>query len=111
MNYAGLDVDLYQLNTVDVMPFLVSSRGYGILWDNTSYTRFGDRREWAPLPAGRLYDATGKPGGLTGSYHAGAAFERRVAADGRVTVQLHDLRHEGRGDGLCAAGGADGDQG
>ena len=45
MNYAGRDVDMYQLNIVDVVPFLVSSRGYGLLWDNTSHTKFGDRRE------------------------------------------------------------------
>ncbi len=42
MNLKGYDLDLWQHNgTVDI-PFLVSSRGYGILWDNTSYTRFGD---------------------------------------------------------------------
>ena len=34
-----------------IVPFLVSSRGYGILWDNTSYTRFGDLRPWEPDPA------------------------------------------------------------
>ena len=27
MSYAGRDVDMYQLNTVDIVPFLVSSRG------------------------------------------------------------------------------------
>ncbi len=52
-----------------VIPFLVSSRGWGILWDNTSFTRFGDLRELAPIPADRLYDARGKRGGLTGSYY------------------------------------------
>ena len=51
MNYAGRDVDMYQLNTVDVVPFLVSSRGYGLLWDNTSHTKFGDRREPVHVPA------------------------------------------------------------
>jgi len=28
----------------------VSSRGYGILWDNTSFTRFGDLTDSVPLP-------------------------------------------------------------
>jgi alpha-D-xyloside xylohydrolase len=71
MNYAGRDVDMYQLNTVDVVPFLASSRGYGLLWDNTSHTRFGDPREPVPVPAARLFDAQGNPGGLTGTYRQG----------------------------------------
>jgi alpha-D-xyloside xylohydrolase len=78
MDVKGHDLDLWQHNATVVVPFLVSSRGYGILWDNTSFTRFGDLREWAPIPAGQLLDATGKPGGLTGSYHAGPGFEKPV---------------------------------
>jgi hypothetical protein len=29
---------------------LVSSRGYGILSDNASFTRFGDIRDWERVP-------------------------------------------------------------
>jgi alpha-D-xyloside xylohydrolase len=71
MNYAGRDVDMFQSNTVDVVPFLTSSRGYGLLWDNTSHTRFGDLGRPVPVPAARLFDATGRPGGLTGTYRQG----------------------------------------
>ena len=71
MNYAGRDVDLYQHNTNAIVPFLVSSRGFGVLWDNTSHTRFGDLRPVEDVPAERLYDASGNPGGLTGTYHQG----------------------------------------
>jgi alpha-D-xyloside xylohydrolase len=71
MNYAGRDVDMYQLNTVDVVPVLVSSRGWGLLWDNTSHTRFGDLKPAVHVPAANLYDAQGKPGGLTGTYRQG----------------------------------------
>jgi alpha-D-xyloside xylohydrolase len=42
VNYRGHDVRLVQENTIDVVPVLVSSRGYGILWDNASETRFRD---------------------------------------------------------------------
>ena len=56
----------------------MSSRGWGILWDNTSFTRFGDLRELAPIPAERLFDAHGKRGGLTGSYYSGADFKHLV---------------------------------
>jgi alpha-D-xyloside xylohydrolase len=71
MDYKGHDVDLYQHNFVVALPFLVSSRGYGILWDNTSHTRFGDLREPALIPASQLFDKEGRPGGLTGTYRQG----------------------------------------
>jgi len=61
----GYDLDLWQHNTNIVVPFLVSSRGYGILWDNTSFTRFGDLRPFVAIPPANLYDASGAKGGLT----------------------------------------------
>lgn len=39
LNIKGYDLDLWQHNGTDAVPFLVSSRGYGILWDNPSFTR------------------------------------------------------------------------
>lgn len=51
LNIDGVDLDLRQYNTEIFVPFLVSSRGYGILWDNTSFTRFGDLGAAVPLPA------------------------------------------------------------
>ena len=78
LNLKGYDLDLWQHNGTLVVPFLVSSRGWGILWDNTSFTRFGDLRELAPIPAERLFDAHGKRGGLTGSYYSGADFKHLV---------------------------------
>ena len=74
----GYDLDLWQRNTSEVVPVLASSRGYGIFWDNTSFTRFGDLREFEPIPAAQLLDKDGRPGGLTGTYYAGAAFEQAV---------------------------------
>jgi alpha-D-xyloside xylohydrolase len=79
MNIKGYDLELWQRNTTVVVPFLVSSRGYGILWDNTSWTRFGDLRDFEFIPGERLFDASGKVGGLTASYYAGANFDRLVA--------------------------------
>jgi alpha-D-xyloside xylohydrolase len=75
----GREVDLWQHNLVAVVPFLVSSQGYGILWDNDSRTRFGELRDPEPIPPAQLIDAAGRPGGLTGSYFAGGAFDRPVA--------------------------------
>jgi len=65
MDIKGYDLDLWQYNTNVVVPFLVSSRGYGILWDNTSRTRFGDLRPFEAIPAENLVDMNGKTGGLT----------------------------------------------
>lgn len=47
MNYRGKQVVLVQSNTDAVNPFLVSTRGYGILWDNYSKTVFDDHRDAA----------------------------------------------------------------
>ncbi|HVR20190.1 MAG TPA: TIM-barrel domain-containing protein [Polyangiaceae bacterium] len=58
VNLKGYDLDLAQYNTNAIVPVLVSSRGYGILWDNTSFTRFGDTREWERVP-GFAVDADG----------------------------------------------------
>jgi len=94
MNIKGFDLDLWQRNTTVVVPFLVSSRGYGILWDNTSWTRFGDLRDFEFIPGERLFDASGKPGGLTGSYYSGANFDRRVATrtDARIDITTPDRK-------------------
>ena len=61
----GYDLDLWQHNTNVVVPFLVSSKGYGIFWDNTSFTRFGDLSPFTAIPADDLFDANGGQGGLT----------------------------------------------
>jgi len=67
----GYDLDLWQHNTNIVVPFLVSSKGYGVLWNNLSYSRFGDLRAFSAIPTENLSDADGKPGGL--SLHLGSA--------------------------------------
>jgi alpha-D-xyloside xylohydrolase len=49
MNYRGRTVKLVQANTEAVTPFLISTRGYGILWDNYSKTIFADDHEKTSL--------------------------------------------------------------
>ena len=65
LDIKGYDLDLWQHNMHVVVPLLVSSRGYGVLWDNMSYTRFGDLREFSPIPPDSLVDTSNQPGGLT----------------------------------------------
>ena len=88
MDIKGYDLDLWQYNVSAVVPVLVSSRGYGLLWDNMSLTRFGDLRAAGPLPSARLLDADGQPGGLTGHYFAGAHFETPVATRVDPTIDI-----------------------
>ncbi|HVO72746.1 MAG TPA: TIM-barrel domain-containing protein [Ignavibacteriaceae bacterium] len=80
-NYMGHDVDLWQYNIVDVIPFLVSNmpdgkagRNYGILWDNNSRTKFGDIRDYQSISSLRLFSKDGKEGGLTAEYFRDPSF-------------------------------------
>ena len=67
-NYKGKNEVLYQYNTKVSVPFIVSNKNYGILWDNYSLTRFGDPRPYANLNQFTLFDKNGKEGGLTATY-------------------------------------------
>lgn len=72
VNYANADVELTTYNMEISIPYLVSSKNYGILWNNAAVSRLGDPRPAAPLAEGfTLYDANGKKGGLTVSYYDG----------------------------------------
>lgn len=42
MNWRGRSVQMIQSNTEVVVPFLLSNRGWGLLWDNASATEFRD---------------------------------------------------------------------
>ena len=67
MNYKGHDVDLWQHNIgCRCAVSLVSSRNYGILWDNNSRTKFGDIRDYQPLSSLKLYNRSGRKRGIDG---------------------------------------------
>lgn len=67
-NYKGKNESLYQYNTKVSVPFVVSNKNYGILWDNYSLSKFGDSRDYQQLDQFKLYDSEGKEGGLTATY-------------------------------------------
>jgi alpha-D-xyloside xylohydrolase len=69
VNYKGHQVSLFQNNTEVAVPLLISSKNYGILWDNYSLTSVGDIRPYKPLSSLRLYSAHDEQGWLTASYH------------------------------------------
>lgn len=68
-NYKGKNEELFQYNTKVSVPFIVSTKNYGVLWDSYSLCRFGDARDYAQLgEVFKLYDKDGKEGSLTGTY-------------------------------------------
>lgn len=67
-NYTGHQVNLFQNNTEVGIPFLLSNKNYGILWDNYSITAVGDVRPYLPLSSLKLFSKKGEQGWLTASY-------------------------------------------
>ncbi len=67
-NYKGYQVTLFQNNTEVAVPFLISKKNYGILWDNYSITKVGDTRNYKPLSAIKLFSKDGQPGWFTTTY-------------------------------------------
>lgn len=80
MNYNGEDVELAQHNMDVAIPLVVSTRNYGLLWDNDSITRFGD-----PAP----YTYAGAPGdGL--EVNKGAGFSATYSVSGMTVVKRQE---------------------
>ena len=48
-NWRGMPIELRQLNTQAALPVLVSSKGWGLLWNNASFTDFNPVDEEVPL--------------------------------------------------------------
>jgi len=68
VNFKGQHVELLQKNTEVAVPFLVSSKNYGVLWDNYSLTKVGDIRDYQQLSGLKLFAADGSEGWLTATY-------------------------------------------
>lgn len=68
-NYKGKNEELFQYNTKVSVPFVVSTKRYGILWDSYSLSRFGNPSDYSQLGhVFKLYDKDGNEGALTGTY-------------------------------------------
>ena len=51
------------------VPFVVSNKNYGLLWDNYSVTKFGDLRDYSEMDLFKLYNSKGEEGSLSGIYY------------------------------------------
>lgn len=82
LNMKGKNEDLFQYNTKVSVPFVISNKNYGILWDSYSYSRWGNPDDYLQLNrAFKFYDKDGKEGQLTGTY---------VAKNGQKIVRGED---------------------
>ena len=69
-NYKDKTEELFQYNTKVSVPFIVSNKNYGLLWDSYSLSRFGDSRPYEQLNnVFKLFDKNGESGSLTGTYN------------------------------------------
>ncbi len=84
-NYKGQNEELYQYNTKISIPFVISSAGYGILWDSYSQGRFGNTEPYQQLNRlFKLYDKDGKQGSLTGTYYNGMRGRAQVRQEDSI---------------------------
>ncbi len=68
-NYKGKNEELFQYNTKVSIPFVVSSKNYGVLFDSYSLCRFGNPEDYQQLQKlFTLYDKNDSVGALTGTY-------------------------------------------
>jgi alpha-D-xyloside xylohydrolase len=98
MNHRGTNIHLQQENRIVGVPMLLSSRGYGVLWDNPAVTdvRIG-AGDLETIPTTQLSDENGQPGGLTARYYRGRNFETlvRTCVDPKVDFLWNDTPPDG----------------
>ena len=81
-DHKGRNEELYQYNTKVSVPMVVSTNGYGLMFDAYSWSRWGNPAPYGQLGGQlKLYDKDGKEGALTGTY---------VPAKGQPLVQRED---------------------
>jgi alpha-D-xyloside xylohydrolase len=101
-NVRGVPIRLHQANTNISVPFLLSSKGYGLLWDNPSLTDFNPADE-----AIAIDPATGKgkfTTGVKGSYGFQLASDNKdqlvVDLNGKHVIDLVNMWTPSSGSGV-----------
>ena len=100
MNYKGRDEVLFQYNSKVAVPFIVSTKNYGLLWDNCSFTKFGDSRDYKQLSQFKLFDPQGNEGSLTATY-----MDKEIAGKVFTTRNESEIDYEFLGSGKKFPGG------
>ena len=88
--YAGRDVDLYQHNIVETScrSSRVEPRLRSVVGQHLHNGRRTRADQPVHVPAASLFDAEGRPGGLTGTYRQGSCEGGSVVRPTRVDVQI-----------------------
>ncbi|MDH6303426.1 alpha-D-xyloside xylohydrolase [Parabacteroides sp. PF5-5] len=91
-NYKGKNEELFQYNTKVSVPFIMSTKGYGILWHNYSLSRFGDKRPYSDLPETfKIYDKARNEGWITASYYSDKAGKDLLISRNERKIDYEDL--------------------
>ena len=90
-NYKGLNESLFQYNTKVSVPFIVSNKNWGILWDNYSLTKFGDPRDYSQMDLFTLYDRHGEKGGLSATYYLNSDTNRVFTERKESSIDYENL--------------------
>ncbi|MGE5448797.1 MAG: TIM-barrel domain-containing protein, partial [Bacteroidales bacterium] len=90
-NYKGRNESLYQYNTKVSVPFVVSNKNYGILWDNYSLTKFGDPRDYSDMNLFKLYNAKGEEGALSAIYYTNSDTTQVYVNRNEPTIDYENL--------------------
>jgi alpha-D-xyloside xylohydrolase len=90
-NYKSRNEVLFQYNTKVAVPFVVSSKNYGVLWDNYSLTKFGDPRDYSEMNIFKLYNSKGEEGGLSARYCQNSDTAKVFATRNESTIDYENL--------------------
>lgn len=71
MDHNGEDVELAQHNMDIAIPFVLSSKGYGLLWDNNGISRFGNPKPYGFAGSDGLTVTSGGKPGWRADYYLG----------------------------------------
>jgi len=82
-NWRGMPIDLISQNIIGAFPIMVSSRGYGLLWDNESLTQFNPVTSNEEIPL----DSSSRAGLFTARVTGDYAFFAR-GGDGRDEIGI-----------------------
>ena len=87
-NWRGMPIDLISQNITGAFPIMVSSRGYGLLWDNESLTEFNPVNENDEIPLSRSSRAGVFTARASGDY---VFFARGGDGAGEIGISVGDL--------------------
>jgi len=90
-NYKSRNEVLYQYNTKVAVPFFVSNKNYGILWDNYSLTKFGDPRDYSEMDLFKLFNSKGEEGGLSAVYYENSDTAKIFTNRNETSINYEDL--------------------